>query len=129
VWDWIGEHDFSAEDLAAWLQYQFEKYLLLYLKNIPKEIKTKNLCLSGGCALNIIANTKILEEGIYEEVHVNTAPNDDGLNFGAAALLAWKNEKDLILPENMGCIGLEYSDNDIQKSFQKVGIENGINDV
>ena len=127
--DWMFKNPYSPEDVAAWLQHQFETYLLLYLKCIPKKIKTKNLCLSGGCALNIIANTKILEEGIYEEVHVNTAPNDDGLNFGAAALLAWKNEKDLILPENMGCIGLEYNDNDIQKSFQKAGIENEVKDV
>jgi len=125
----IQKLSFEPEDIASWLQHQFEKYLLLYLKNIPKEIKTKNLCLSGGCALNIITNSKIIEEGIYEDVHVNTAPNDDGLNFGAAALLAWKNEKDLILPENMGCIGLEYDDNDIQKSFQKSGIENGVKDV
>ena len=87
---------------------------------------TKNLCLSGGCALNIITNSKIIEEGIYEDVHVNTAPNDDGLNFGAAALLAWKNEKDLIMPENIGCIGLDYSDDDIQQSLLKADIENEV---
>ena len=106
-------NDYQPEDLASWLQYQFEKYLLLYLKNIPEKVKSKNLCLAGGCALNILSNSKIIEEGIYEDVHVNTAPNDDGLNFGAACLLAFKNEKEFILPENIGCIGFEYENNDV----------------
>jgi hypothetical protein len=44
---------------------------------------------------------------------VNTAPNDDGLNFGVACLLAFKNEKEFILPENIGCIGFEYENNDV----------------
>ena len=106
------DHDYSAEDLASWLQYNFEKYLLEFLKNTPKDIKSKKLCLSGGCALNIIANSKILEEGIYDDVFVPTAPNDDGLNFGAAILCAWKFEKKLSLPHNIGCIGMEYNIND-----------------
>lgn len=105
--------NYQPEDLASWLQHQFEKYLLLYLKNIPKKVKSKNLCLSGGCALNILSNSKIIEEGIYEDVHVNTAPNDDGLNFGVACLLAFKNEKEFILPENIGCIGFEYENYDV----------------
>ena len=121
------ELEFSPEDLAAWLQNQFETYLLKMLKHIPKDIKTNKLCLSGGCALNITANSKIIEEGIYEDVHVNTAPNDDGLNFGAAALCAFKNEKDLIIPENIGCIGLDYSDSDIITSI--MNYNNKVNDA
>ena len=80
-------HELTAlnpDDLAAWSQNQFEKYLLLFLDNIPKKFKLDNLCLGGGCALNILANSKIIEQGIYKNVHVNTAPGDDGLHFGAA---------------------------------------------
>lgn len=106
------EHDYSPEDLAAWLQYNFEHYLLSLLKNIPEDIKSKKICLSGGCALNIIANSKIIEEGVYDDVFVPTAPNDDGLNFGSAILCAWKFEEKLSLPHNIGCIGMEYDIND-----------------
>jgi len=106
------DHNYSPEDLAAWLQYNFEHYLLSLLKHIPKDIKSKKICLSGGCALNIIANSKIIEEGIYDDVFVPTAPNDDGLNFGAAILCAWKFEEELSLPHNIGCIGMEYDIND-----------------
>jgi len=122
--NWTDDHFFtfdsySAEDLAAWQQHHFEKYLLLYLKNVPEEIKTKKLCLGGGCALNILANSKIIEEGIYEDVHVNTAPNDEGLNFGAAILSASNHEEELILPENIGCIGFDYTNDEIESALNK----------
>ena len=122
--DWEAPHFFtfdsySAEDLASWQQHHFEKYLLLYLKNIPEKHKTKKLCLGGGCALNILANSKIIKEGIYEDVHVNTAPNDEGLNFGGAILSAFNNEKELILPENIGCIGFDYTNDEIELALNK----------
>ena len=104
----------NPDDLAAWSQYQFEKYLLLFLSNIPKYIKRENLCLGGGCALNILANTKILEQGIYKNVHVNTAPNDDGLHFGAALYIAAEYENKIILPDDIGYLGIPYTDEDIE---------------
>jgi carbamoyltransferase len=104
----------NPDDLAAWSQHQFEKYLLLFLSNIPKHIKRDNLCLGGGCALNILANTKILEEGIYKNVHVNTAPNDDGLHFGAALYKAVEYENKITLPDDIGYLGIPYTDEDIE---------------
>ena len=115
--------DMKAEDLAAWAQYTFEKWLLLFLKEIPSKIKTKKICLGGGCSLNILANSKIIEEGIYEDVFVNPAPNDDGLSFGAASIGTLKFEKDIILPDNKGCIGFDYSDNVIYEAIQKNNIQ------
>ena len=107
----------NPEDLAAWSQHQFEKHLLNYLRHIPKEIKRDNLCLGGGCALNILANTKILEEGIYKNVHVNTAPNDDGLHFGAALYKSIQYENKVKLPEDIGYLGIQYTDKDIEKAL------------
>ena len=111
------DYDFmkmNPDDLAAWSQHQFEKYLLLFLSNIPKNIKSDNLCLGGGCALNILANTKIIEQGIYKNVHVNTAPNDDGLHFGAALYIAAEYENKIILPDDIGYLGIPYTDEDIE---------------
>ena len=108
--------ELNPEDLASWSQHQFEKYLMMFLRGFPKEIKKDNLCLGGGCALNILANTKIIEEGLYKNVHVNTAPNDDGLHFGAALNMAVKYEKRLPeLPDDIGYLGINYSDEDIEK--------------
>ena len=104
----------NPEDLASWAQYQFEKYLLLFLSHIPKEIKRDNLCLGGGCALNILANTKILEQGIYKNVHINTAPDDSGLHLGAALYKAVEYENKISLPDDIGYLGIPYTDEDIE---------------
>ena len=109
--------ELPPEDLAAWSQNQFEKYLSLFLDNIPKHIKRDNLCLGGGCALNILANTKILEEGIYKNVHVNTAPNDDGLHFGAALSKSIEYEDTTTLPNDIGYLGITYTDEDIEEAL------------
>ena len=111
------EESYNPDDLAAWSQHQFEKYLLLFLSNIPKHIKRDNLCLGGGCALNILANTKIIEEGLYKNVHVNTVPNDDGLHFGAALYKAVENENKITLPDDIGYLGIQYTDKDIEKAL------------
>ena len=95
-------------------QHQFEKYLLLFLSNIPKSIKHDNLCLGGGSALNILTNSKIIEQGIYKNVHVNTAPNDDGLHFGGAIYKSVEKEQKIILPEDIGYLGITYTDEEIE---------------
>ena len=42
------------------------------------------LCISGGVALNSVANYKILMSGIYKDVFVNPAASDTGIPLGAA---------------------------------------------
>ena len=68
------------------------------------------MCLGGGCALNILTNSKIIEQGIYKNVHVNTAPNDDGLSFGAALFKAAQYEIKITLPDDIGYLGIPYTD-------------------
>lgn len=119
----LNQFNCTPEDLASWLQQQFEKYVLFYFSNIPDEIKQDKLCLGGGCALNIITNSRLIEEGIFEDVHVNTAPNDDGLGFGAAIYLAFQNEKELKLPENIGCIGFDYDNDEVEDCLTEFDME------
>ena len=109
--------ELNPDDLAAWSQHQFEKWFLLLLSNIPKKIKRDNLCLGGGCALNILTNSKIIEQGIYKNVHVNTAPNDDGLHFGGALYKAAEYEHKITLPDDIGYLGISYTDEDIETAL------------
>jgi carbamoyltransferase len=112
----------SPEDIATWCQNIFEKTILEYFSKIPKSIKKNKLCFSGGCALNILLNSKIIDLGIYDDVHIPTAPNDDGLHQGAALIKAWELEKEIILPTNLGCIGLEYSDTDVKTAINNANL-------
>ena len=88
--------------------------LFIFLSHIPKNWKLDNLCLGGGCALNVLANSKILEQGIYKNVHVNTAPNDDGLHFGAVLYKSAEYEHKITLPDDIGYLGIPYTDENIE---------------
>lgn len=44
----------------------------------------ENLCISGGVALNSVANYKILQTGLFRDVFINPAASDTGIPLGAA---------------------------------------------
>ena len=49
-------------DLAASIQLVVEEVVIKLTSNLQRETGIKNLCLSGGVALNCVANGKILEK-------------------------------------------------------------------
>lgn len=57
----------------------------------------RNLVLSGGCALNSSYNGTILRRFDLEQVHVPSAPADDG-NAVGAALLSWMQDNPKAVP-------------------------------
>ncbi|MCV2894536.1 carbamoyltransferase [Lentibacter sp. XHP0401] len=77
-------------NLAASVQAAYEEALAHMLAparaNFPEITR---LALSGGCALNVTANGKLLERGAVAEVSIPPAPHDAGCAIGAclAALL------------------------------------------
>lgn len=85
-----------AQDLMATIQDELELYLcetIKALKNEPHGVKTilkdiENLCLSGGCALNVQANTRLLTEKIIKNLYVPPACSDCGISIGAG-LFVW----------------------------------------
>ncbi len=52
-----------------------------YLKKHNKF--SKNICLVGGCALNISLNSKLIDEGIFDSVYVSPISTDAGQSLGA----------------------------------------------
>ena len=69
------------KDLASFVQEQCERFLLARLTGLKDALKVDKLCLSGGFALNVVANGKISAEfpgGTY----VPSAPGDDGQCLG-----------------------------------------------
>ncbi|MFT5057816.1 MAG: carbamoyltransferase [Planctomycetota bacterium] len=72
-------------DMAASIQKVTEEILLKMVHHLH-EISggMKNLCLSGGVALNSVANYKIMRDGPFDNVYIHPAPGDDGGSVGAA---------------------------------------------
>ena len=77
-------------DLAASIQKVTEEIILKIAKSLSKDSGIKNICLSGGVALNCVANGKLLEEKIFDNVWIQPASGDAGSALGAA-LYSWYN--------------------------------------
>ena len=69
-------------DLAAKGQDVFEKAMIEIAAWLTETTGTKNIAYAGGCALNCVANTKVLEQGY--NLFIPPAPHDGGTSVGCA---------------------------------------------
>ena len=66
------------KDIAASVQAMYEKVFFHILNYAYKETKSSNLCVSGGCGLNSLANGKIFDRTLFKEIYIPSAPHDGG---------------------------------------------------
>ena len=69
-------------DFAAKGQEVFEKALVEIAAWLSEVTGTKNIAYAGGCALNCVANSKVLEQGY--NLFIPPAPHDGGTSVGCA---------------------------------------------
>ena len=72
-----------------------EKTLVHLGKEIYKSVKSKNICLAGGVALNSVANKKLIDNSNFKNIFVFPACSDAGISFGAALWGAFNLIKDI----------------------------------
>ncbi len=113
-------------DIASSVQKVTEEIILKLAKSIREEYKIKNLCLAGGVALNCVANGKILNEKIFENIWIQPAAGDAGGSLGAALALWYVengNQRKIDLNDNMNgsYLGTEYSQDEIEKELLLIG--------
>jgi carbamoyltransferase len=75
-------------DIAASIQAVTEEIMLKTARHARDITGKKNLCLSGGVALNCVGNGKIHAAGIFDNIWIQPASGDAGGALGAA-LAAW----------------------------------------
>ncbi len=113
-------------DIAASIQKITEEIMLNLSKSLRKEFNIKNLCMAGGVALNCVANGKILEQKIFDNIWVQPAAGDAGGSLGAA-LAYWhlelKKDREIIKSDSMkgSYLGPEYDQDYIEKELNKIG--------
>lgn len=111
------------KDIAKSLQSVLEEVMLNLLSYYQQKTGIKNLCMAGGIALNCVANGRISDANIFDNIFVQPASSDAGTSMGAAALAYHKFEgKMQILFENM-YLGTSYSNSDIKKKIESFGIK------
>ncbi len=73
--------DKRRKDLAYTAQYLWQE---TFVEEIAKyKDKFENLMLSGGCFLNILLNTRLLESSLFKSIYVSPVSGDGGQSLGA----------------------------------------------
>jgi carbamoyltransferase len=72
------------DNIAKSLQLVTEEIILDLLCKLHEKTKTKNVCLTGGCAMNSVANGKVTQQTPFEQVYIPAGAADNGTSFGAA---------------------------------------------
>ncbi len=77
-------------NIANSAQLMFEEAFFNLLNEIQKKYKLDNLAIAGGCAMNSVANGKILLKTPFKKVYIQAAAGDAGGAIGSA-LMTWHN--------------------------------------
>lgn len=110
-------------DIAASIQKIIEDVVVKISTHAQKEYNIENLCLSGGVALNCVANSKILNKKIFKNIWIQPASGDAGGSLGAALCCFYqylKNDRSKKLSDIMqgSYLGQSYSDEQIEKEIK-----------
>jgi len=113
-------------DIAASIQKVTEEIMIKLAKSIRKEYGLKNLCLAGGVALNCVANGKILQEKIFDNIWIQPAAGDAGGSLGAALALWYidqDNKRIVNKHDNMqgSYLGNEFTQAEIEEQLKDIG--------
>lgn len=76
---------FEDKARAAWeVQQECEQAMLHLARYAREKTGARHLCLSGGVALNSVANNVVLKSGLFDDIFINPAASDTGIPLGAA---------------------------------------------
>jgi carbamoyltransferase len=110
-------------DLAYALQSTVEATILHIARALTRSSPSRNLCLSGGVALNCVANARILSDSDYKSIWVPPCASDSGAPLGSAL---WHYHQTLGHPRGFELThpfyGLAYSDSEITSALRHAGL-------
>lgn len=111
------------EEIACALQDVTEEVILHIAGEAKNRTGSRNLCMSGGVALNCVANARVIRSGIFENVYIEPAANDAGTALGAA-IYVWCGE--MGRPKSAwpqtAFLGPEFSNDEILNALKSSGL-------
>jgi carbamoyltransferase len=72
-------------DVAASMQIRFEEVFLEMVGSLVATTGLRDIVMSGGAALNSVANGRMITEGLVDRAYFQPAASDDGTAVGAAS--------------------------------------------
>lgn len=122
--DMLSEHC----DMALAIQQVTEDIFIKMAKEAQRLSGSKNICLAGGVALNSVANGKLIDLGIFDNVYIQPAAGDAGGAVGAALAvyhISEGKEREVMTPDAMSgsLLGTQYSDAQVEVALEKLNIK------
>ena len=106
-------------DIASSAQKIYEEALFNLCDNLFKITSNPNLSLSGGCAMNSVANGKLIMNTKFKNIYIPSSPGDSGGAIGSAyAAYLSINKKPIKYFENP-YLGPSFSDEEVKKVIDK----------
>ena len=113
-------------DLARSLQDVTEEIVIKLAKTAKKITGSKNLVMSGGVALNCVANGKLMKEKIFDNIWLQPASGDAGGALGVAQTIYFEhlnNPRKVIAGKDSmkgSYLGKSYSDKEVKEYLDSI---------
>lgn len=119
-----GEMTQREKDIARSTQVRFEEAAIHCLMRLHRLVPSEQLVMAGGCALNGVANARILRDTPFRLHYLQPAASDDGTCVGAA-FWVWHNVVGSRQRFHMAHAfwGPEHSDEACRKAVDTVGYD------
>ena len=111
-------------DFAKSTQYIYEDILFHLVNLIYDKYQVENLTISGGCAMNSLANGKIIKNSKFKKIYISPSPGDSGGCIGSASTVVRHKIKKKVIVNNYSYLGPEYSNDFIKDLIDKKKLEN-----
>jgi len=109
-------------DLACSVQRRLEEVLLELARWLHAQTGDRVLTMAGGVALNCVANSRLWEEGPFEEMWVQPAAGDAGTALGAALMVAHELG-DEVAPMPSAALGRGFAEEELAGWLERAGLE------
>lgn len=80
-------------DLARSAQAMYEEAFFALLYSLRQNLRSDNLALSGGCAMNSVANGKVYLKSPFKRMYLPASAGDAGGAIGSAFVVAREHDK------------------------------------
>ncbi|MCU4157077.1 hypothetical protein J1N10_13900 [Carboxylicivirga sp. A043] len=127
----LNQDNAFLQDIVATMQGVFQRELMTKLQQLKEQENSDYLYYSGGSALNIVANTQLVNSGLFKDVFIPPCTEDSGLSLGAAALFEWYKHKQIQAHSpylnnwQLNAVSCSFNEKDIEGCAQAL-IENKV---